>query len=187
MEKKKYKIVIIDDDEMARSLYAEVFREEGYEVIEAVDGLDGLDKTISNIPDVVFTGIIMPRMDGFSLKESLGKNVVTSHIPVVMSSHMGREEDRKKAMEVGIKDFFVIGMVAPKEVVARVSALFNAEKYRLKLKDSGEDGLRLTRDLRLKENFSCANCGEELILDLTMTDASKKEFSGKIVCPKCGK
>lgn len=183
---RKYKILIVDDDEPIRGLYAEIFKNTGFEVTEAIDGLDGMEKALANIPDVIFTGIIMPRMDGFSLKESLQKNVATSNIPVVMSSHMGREEDRKKAIEVGIKDFFVLDLVTPKEVVARVLALFNSEKYGLRLNIADNDTVRLIRNMKLKENFSCIGCGEEMILDFKITDFGKKEFSGKIICPKCG-
>ena len=183
--KKNYKILIVDDDVESRSLYVEIFRTEGFDVSEAVDGIDGMDKANANIPDVIFTGIIMPRMDGFGLKEALSKNVATSSIPVVMSSHMGREEDRKKAMEIGIRDFFVVGMVTPKEVVARIIDLFGAEEYKLKLKNTEGDISRLVRDLKLKGDFSCLICGEELVLDLKVTNVENRDFAGKIICPKC--
>jgi PleD family two-component response regulator len=182
--KKDYKILIVDDDAEARSLYVEIFKSEGFEVTEAVDGIDGMDKATASIPDVIFTGIIMPRMDGFGLKEALAKNVATSNIPVVMSSHMGREEDRKKAMEVGVRDFFVVGMITPREVVSRILDLFSAEKYRLYISTKG-DVSRLVRDLRLKGDFSCVVCGDELALDLKITNIEKWEFTGKIICPRC--
>ena len=43
MENKKIKILIVEDDENIREMYAEVFRGAGFEVAEAIDGLDGLD------------------------------------------------------------------------------------------------------------------------------------------------
>lgn len=182
---KKYKILIVDDDADSRSLYAEVFKAEGFKVVEAEDGLDGIDKAIANVPDVILTGIIMPKMDGFGLKDALSKNVATSNIPVVMSSHMGREEDRKKADEAGIKDFFVAGMVTPKEVVTRVISLFDLVKYKLKLNINGGDISRLTRDLKLKDDFSCVNCGEDLVLNIEVTNKERREFTGRIICLRC--
>ena len=182
---KKYKILIVDDDTDNRSLYVEVFKSEGFKVLEAIDGLDGINKAIANIPDIIFTGIIMPKMDGFAMKEALSKNVATNNIPVVMSSHMGREEDRKKAEAVGIKDFFVAGMVTPKEVVERVLSLFNLVKYKLKLNINGGDISRLTRDLKLKDDFSCSICGEDLVLNVEITNSERKELAGRIICPRC--
>lgn len=182
---KKYKILIVDDDADSRGIFAEVFKTEGFKVIEAVDGLDGVDKAMANVPDVILTGIIMPKMDGFGMKDALSKNVTTNNIPVVMSSHMGREEDRKKAELVGVRDFFVSGMVAPKEVVSRVLSLFSLEKYNLKLNINGGDISRLTRDLKLKDDFSCVNCGEDLVLNVEITNKERKELTGRIVCLRC--
>ncbi|MCX6762072.1 MAG: response regulator [Candidatus Moranbacteria bacterium] len=182
---KKYKILLVDDDADSRGIYAEVFKTSGFSVIEAVDGLDGINKAIANVPDVIFTGIIMPKMDGFGLKDALSKNVATSNIPVVMSSHMGREEDRKKADDAGVKDFFVAGMITPKEVVARVLNLFSLVKYKLKLNINAGDISRLTRELKLKDDFSCPECGEDLVLNIEMTNKERKEFTGRIICPRC--
>lgn len=88
---KTKKILLVDDDEMIRGIYSEVFRNNGFEVEEARDGLEGLEKARSIIPDIIFTGIIMPKMEGFDLMEALKKNVATSQIPVFISSHLGRE------------------------------------------------------------------------------------------------
>ena len=67
-----FKMLLVDDDVDTQSLYAEVFRAAGFEVREAKDGLEGLDMATAERPDVVFTGIIMPRMDGFALTEVCG-------------------------------------------------------------------------------------------------------------------
>ena len=67
------KILLVDDDETIRGMYDDIFKKEGFEVFEAIDGVDGLDKATKNIPDVIFTGIVMPTMDGFQLMEALKK------------------------------------------------------------------------------------------------------------------
>ena len=46
MENKKRKILLIDDDVPTREMYVNVFKDAGFEVIEAADGLEGLDKAI---------------------------------------------------------------------------------------------------------------------------------------------
>lgn len=183
---KKFKILIVDDDPTVRNLYVEVFTKGGFEVIEAADGVEGLDKATKELPNVVFTGIIMPRMDGFGLMEALKKNVSTAEMPVVVSSHMGREDDKKKAKELGADDFFVLGLTTPKEVVLRVNSLLEGKEYRLKLNTNDLDIYRLIDDLEYGRHFSCTSCGNELILKLKFLDISKNEFKAKIVCPKCG-
>ncbi|HAT74013.1 MAG: chemotaxis protein CheY [Candidatus Moranbacteria bacterium GW2011_GWF2_36_839] len=186
MEDKKIKILIVDDDEIVRGTYADIFRQEGFEVSEAVDGLDGLDKATREIPDIIFSGIIMPRMDGFALKEALAKNVTTSSIPVMILSHMGREEDRVKAQELGVKDFIVQGMVMPKQVVERIRNIFGSAKYRIKFSANELDASKLAQEFHFGQKFECSNCQAEMVLELEVADIDKKEFKAKFVCPKCG-
>lgn len=181
------KILIVDDDENAREIYAEVFKRAEFEVLEAIDGLEGLDKATKEIPDIIFTGIIMPRMDGFALKDALAKNVATANIPVVMSSHMGREEDRIKAEEMGIRDFIVQGMVSPKEVVEKIKTLFFSGDYKIKFNPNEMDAFRLAEDLGINSAFKCSKCQNEMILSVKISDANAKQISGKFVCLNCSK
>lgn len=187
MEKKKIKILIVDDNNDIRTVYAEVCRKSGFEVEEAIDGLDGLDKATKNIPDIVFTGIIMPRMDGFDLMTSLKKNVATKDIPVIISSHMGREEDQKKAMDLGAKDFIVKTMNTPNEIVEKVEAMFCADMYKLKIVENELDAERLVSAMQLGKGMKCPKCGEGLMISLELVDPDEKDFKANISCPKCGR
>jgi len=185
--KNKKRILIVDDDENIRVMYAEVFKEEGFEVEEAFDGLDGLEKATKNAPDIIFTGIIMPRMDGFGFIESLKKNVATANIPVYMSSHMGRKEDEEKAKKEGIKDFFVLGMIPPKKVVERIKSAFEKiTNYLLKFDPKEFDAVRLANDLGLKDkNYFCPKCGSDITLSVEISDLEKGELRARLVCPSC--
>jgi PleD family two-component response regulator len=182
----KIKILIIDDDEDVRTMYTEIFRREGFMVYEANDGVSGLDRATKETPDVIITGIIMPRMDGFALKDALAKNVNTANVPVMMISHMGREEDKEKAEKMGVKDFIVQGMVSPNQVVEKVRTLFSAGDYKIKFNISELDAPKLANDFHLGEKFQCKNCLTEMELKLKPTDIKNHEFSAKFVCPNCG-
>ncbi len=182
--KEKIKVLLVDDDATIRTTYADVFRSEGFEVVEAVDGIEGLNKAMTEMPDVIFTGIIMPKMDGFAMKDALAKNVSTVNIPVLMSSHMGREEDRKKAIEMGVKEFFVAGMVTPRKVIENIRALFNTKKYHLKFDAAALDAPKLSADFHLDE-FVCAKCYQQKMMELEISDVNKKEFRAQFICPDC--
>lgn len=116
MPEQKSKILVVDDDDFLRSIYVEDFTQAGFEVLEAKDGLEGLNLATASKPDAVFTGIIMPNMTGFELIQAIKKNVTTANIPFVVFSHLGREEDRQKAQELGAKAFFIKGQNSPKEI-----------------------------------------------------------------------
>lgn len=185
MEKRK--ILIIDDDQPTREMHVVKFKEEGFEVREAKDGLEGLDMVSQEKPDIIFTGIIMPRMGGFTLMRNLKKHVETSQIPVLISSHLGREEDRKEAENLGAKGFLVRGMVTPKQVVETVNKVLEGKNV---FYFDVDERLPVFKELAkyLDENnpFVCPRCGERKVLKLISNSTGRKEqFRVSFVCPRC--
>ena len=57
------KVLLVDDNAEVRSLYADIFRQAEFDVREANDGLEGLEMANQIVPDIILSGIIMPRMD----------------------------------------------------------------------------------------------------------------------------
>ena len=119
----KKKILVVDDDRVQRELYEDIFSSKGYETITAKDGLEGLDLALKEKPSLIFTGIIMPRMDGFEFIRNLRNNIVTAETPVIMFSHLGREEDRAKAKEFEGTEFMVKGLDGPLDILKKVKLL----------------------------------------------------------------
>jgi PleD family two-component response regulator len=178
-----FKMLLVDDDADMRNLYAEVFRSAGFEVREAKDGLEGLEMATSERPDVVFTGIIMPRMDGFALTEALRANVATASIPIAFSSHLGRQEDQKRAKEMGIDDFIVRDIVTPNEAVLRIQSLISHNEYMVSFDIRALDAQKLAADLRINSNFLCSeNGGRQFALRLKVKSASTRTFEAELVC-----
>jgi DNA-binding response OmpR family regulator len=184
MVKDNYKILIVDDDDVIRETYVQIFKQNKAEVISAKDGVDGLDLATKELPDVIMTGIIMPRMDGFQLIKSLKENVQTSKIPIVILSHLGREEDRKKAEEIGITNFIVQGTMTPNEIVDKIKGLTSSGgSFKLSFDPYAWDAPRFGNSIK-NDHFSCPSCEEKLVLEIT----AKKEgrgFEGVLRCPKC--
>ncbi len=183
---KSNKILIVDDHEETRQMYAEVFRDKGFEVLEAKDGVEGLDiATSGDDINLIFTGIIMPRMDGFQLIESLKEHTHTAGIPVVANSHLGREEDRIKMSELGAKDFIVRGVTTPAEAVQRVNQVMNQGEYLIKADFLGLEGQKFIEDFKLPEDGKCLNCATDLAIKVKY--GKEKKLRGKIICPNCSK
>lgn len=181
--KKKFKIIVIDDNTDMRDLYAEIFRNDGFSVRAAKDGLEGLEMVDQEVPDVIFTGIIMPRMDGFALVEALKKNVSTASVPVVFFSHLGREEDRERASSLGVKKFIVQGMVPVKEVIRTVRGLLVTDEYLVSIDPRALDAQRLAKELGLNLDFLCSeNGGQRFALKLSIKEANSRTFDAELVC-----
>lgn len=122
------KILVVDDDSTQRDLYVEVFQNKGFEVFSASDGLEGLEVTLKQKPDLVFTGIMMPRMDGFEFIKKLRANETTLKLPVILFSHLGRNEDRAKAGKLSNVIFMVKGFDGPVDILKKVEELIDGSK-----------------------------------------------------------
>ncbi len=187
MKEKKGKILIVDDDNETRNMYSEAFLKAGFNVDGAKDGLEALDRISKDAPELVFTGIIMPRMSGFDLMEAMKKNVKSARIPVVVSSHLGREDDLKKARELGAVDFIVKGESTVNVVIERIERVLGKRfVYQLSVEKDKYDAHAFLQTLGASEEFTCTNCGGDMALNVEYFPKGKN-FNIKAVCPVCGK
>ena len=63
----RYRILIVDDDAMAREILKRILEHAGYEVMTAGSGPEALRKLHEGIPHLVVVDLMMPEMDGFEL------------------------------------------------------------------------------------------------------------------------
>lgn len=172
-------VLLVDDNAEVRGLYADIFRQAGFDVREANDGLEGLEMANQIVPDIILSGIIMPRMDGFQLVETLRKNVTTGSVPIIFLSHLGREEDEARARELKVDDFIVQGMVSPVETLQRVKNLLENKTYIVNIDPHSLDAERLLKDLGLDENLNTPD-GGRWVLRLRLRSLEKKQFDAEL-------
>jgi CheY-like chemotaxis protein len=82
-------VLVIDDSEATRQLYALSLELEGYVVAQARDGQDGLQQVRDLVPDIVITDLAMPIMDGCETIRRLRADPRTRHIPIIACSGDG--------------------------------------------------------------------------------------------------
>jgi DNA-binding response OmpR family regulator len=129
---KKYKILIVEDDPLIRTIYLErLSLDEEIEVDTAVDGLDGLNKIKVNTYNLVFSGIQMPNKTGFELFQDLQADSNLANMSFVIFSHLGRIEDIQKAKDLGIKNFIIRGSTTPDEVDKKIKDILDQD-YNIK-------------------------------------------------------
>lgn len=121
--------MIVDDEEEIRKSFSIFFEDSGYRVIEAKNGLDGLDKFRSHHPDLVFTDLRMPQMDGMEFMRRIKE--IAPDTPVVVISGIGVVADAVKAVKLGAWDYITKPVISLSEleIVAR-RALENLELRR---------------------------------------------------------
>ncbi len=115
------KILIVEDERPLAHALELKMTHEGYQVTVALSGTEGLEKAMSGSFDLILTDLIMPQMDGFTLMQELAaKGIKTG---VIVLSNLGQEEDRKRALELGAKDYFVKANTPIAEIVKKVKSV----------------------------------------------------------------
>ena len=85
-------ILIIDDEEIIRSLLRSALEAEGYEVTEAANGRQGLELYRHKQTDLVITDILMPELNGLDMLLELTREFL--HAKVIAISGAGGEKEK---------------------------------------------------------------------------------------------
>ncbi|NMC54361.1 MAG: response regulator transcription factor [Chloroflexi bacterium] len=112
-------ILVVDDEErMARFIRLNL-EHDGFQVIEAYRGMDAIQAVRDHMPDLVLLDVMMPDIDGFEVLRLVRE---VTHVPVIMLTAKGEEDDRVKGLEYGADDY-VTKPFSPRELVSRVRAV----------------------------------------------------------------
>jgi putative two-component system response regulator len=99
--------VLVADDQMPVRLLCRLnLQAEGMEILEAEDGVRALElATGDEPPDVILLDVKMPRLDGWSVAESLLADPATSSIPIIFFSARAGFADQARGFDIGGVDY----------------------------------------------------------------------------------
>jgi two-component system, OmpR family, alkaline phosphatase synthesis response regulator PhoP len=115
--------LVVEDDPDIVELLVHYLKAEGFAVDAAADGRQGLERLRGETYHLVILDLQLPGLDGLSLCTEIRRDRRTKDVPVVMLTARGDEADRIVGLEMGADDY-VVKPFSPKELVARVRALF---------------------------------------------------------------
>ncbi len=98
-------ILIVDDDDLVRSILSEKMQEDGYQVITARNGKEALTIYQKIQPDIVLMDGVMPTMDGFECCKQLQQLPGGELTPVLMITGLEDSKSLDMAYEVGAADY----------------------------------------------------------------------------------
>ncbi|HVS47596.1 MAG: response regulator transcription factor [Chloroflexi bacterium] len=112
----RYRILIVDDDAMAREILKRILEHAGYEVMTAGSGPEALRKLHEGIPHLVVVDLMMPEMDGFELCRRIKSHL---DVPIVILSAVAAIESKVEGLQMYAEDY-IVKPFEKEELVARV-------------------------------------------------------------------
>jgi len=128
--KDSYTILVVEDNTDVRQ-YIISHLSGTYKILEASNGSEAIDKAVNNMPDLIISDLMMPKMDGMEMTHILKTDLRTSHIPIIMLTAKTMADNIKEGYEMGADDYITKPFNAS-VLVARVN---NIIQSRERLKD----------------------------------------------------
>jgi len=120
-------VLVVDDFQDNREMYAEYLAFSGFRVIQAANGKEALDQAFANRPDIIIMDLSLPVMDGWEATRRLKADLRTNAIPVVALTGHAMQGHSKGAMEAGC-DSFVAKPCLPDQLVAEIRRMLSTPK-----------------------------------------------------------
>ncbi|MDF1572992.1 MAG: two-component regulator propeller domain-containing protein [Bacteroidales bacterium] len=116
-------ILVVEDNTDVRSYIREKL-EEIYRVAEASNGEEGLHMAQDEIPDLIISDVMMPKMDGYQFCKAIRANEKTSHIPIIMLTARADINDKIDGLGTGV-DVYLTKPFNARELAANVRNLLH--------------------------------------------------------------
>ncbi|MDO7173690.1 hybrid sensor histidine kinase/response regulator transcription factor [Mariniflexile sp. AS56] len=144
-ELKEHHLLIVEDEEDVQNFLTSTLSKT-YSITLANNGLEGLEKIKLCEPTLVISDVMMPEMDGFAFCEKIKSNPETCHIPILLLTALGTNEDIIKGLEFGADEY--------------LSKPFSIKVLKLRIKKLIENHIRIKE--HFKKNSSIPKKGIEL-------------------------
>lgn len=116
-------VLIIEDENFLSSLIKARLVRENFGVLQAFDGEEAITILKTQKPSCIILDLILPKMSGFEVMQTIADDPELSRIPVVVLSNLAQDADIEKLRKMGAKEYFVKVRVSPEDVIKKVKIL----------------------------------------------------------------
>jgi CheY-like chemotaxis protein len=115
-------VLVVEDYQDAREMYAAYLQFSGYRVAEATNGVEAVQKTLELMPDIILMDLALPKMDGWEATRRLKSDERTKHIPIVALTGHALAGHAEGARQAGC-DSFVTKPCLPDALVGEIQRM----------------------------------------------------------------
>lgn len=143
---RKNRILIADDNLVNQELLEAYLAETDYELAFANDGMDTLQKIESFHPDLILLDVMMPKLSGFEVCETIKNSETTKNIMILMVTALSELGDIERAVSAGCDDY-LSKPIQKYELLKRIENMLKLRNFSDELErlrryiDSMEDSL----------------------------------------------
>ncbi len=149
----KPKILIVEDNTEMNTFLQSIFNDH-YNCSVAFDGKEAYAKILNEDFDLITSDVMMPRVDGYELREKLNQLPEKKDIPFILITAKSLEVDKLKGFQLGIHDY-IVKPFNKNELLARVNNLIENNQAKKAWKAKNEDlfDKNESHDQKLLENI----------------------------------
>src|SRR5260370_707730 len=105
----RHTILVVEDDFNLMQGIRDILALQDYDVLTANNGQDGIDvlQAAHNLPDLIVSDIMMPRMNGYEFYEALRRETRWATIPFIFLTARGEKADIRAGKSLGVDDYII--------------------------------------------------------------------------------
>src|SRR5687768_3665095 len=115
-------ILVAEDERDIRELIKFTLTFAGHKITEAANGEEAVKLAKEVLPDLILTDVRMPKMTGYEACKAIKTEETTKHIPVVILSAKGQDEEIDQGRESGANDY-ILKPFDPAKLQSRVAEI----------------------------------------------------------------
>lgn len=120
------RVLIVDDDPLARETLDALLRREGYQLLFAASGSDVLQRMNDLAPDLILMDVMMPEMDGLETTKRIRGQLGIKDTPIIALTALAMAGDRERCLAAGMNDY-LSKPVKLKELLTVIEQYLNKE------------------------------------------------------------
>ena len=121
-------VLVVEDYQDAREMYAAYLQFSGYRVAEATNGIEAIEQANALMPDIILMDLALPKMDGWEATRRLKLQESTRHIPIVALTGHALAGHAEGARQAGC-DAFVTKPCLPDALVAEIKRMLASRAH----------------------------------------------------------